>query len=252
MNDQARPFLSIVIPAHNEEFRLPPALEKIDSFLKSQAFTAEVVVVENGSSDRTLAVAQEYAGRLPYVRAITVDTRGKGLAVKAGMLAAHGEYRFICDTDLSMPIRDIVKFLPPVTSGFDVMIATREGPGAQRIGEPAYRHFMGRINNLIIKVMAVRQFEDTQCGFKMFTRAAAEDLFDVQRMTGIGFDVELIFIALKRGYKIKEVPITWYFDSDSRMRLVQDSLRMLQEIWQIRQNWGKGHYARRTTAHGQP
>ncbi|MBK8134892.1 MAG: glycosyltransferase family 2 protein [Chloroflexi bacterium] len=252
MNDHARPYLSIVIPAHNEEFRLPPALEKIDSFLKTQAFTAEVVVVENGSSDRTLTVAEEYAARLPYVRAITVNTRGKGLAVKAGMLAAHGEYRFICDTDLSMPIEDVVKFLPPVTSGFDVMIATREGPGAQRIGEPAYRHFMGRINNLIIKVMAVRQFEDTQCGFKMFTRAAAEDLFDVQRMTGIGFDVELIFIALKRGYKIKEVPITWYFDSDSRMRLVQDSLRMLQEIWQIRQNWGKGHYARRTNAHSQP
>ncbi len=252
MNDHARPYLSIVIPAHNEEFRLPPALEKIDSFLKTQAFTAEVVVVENGSSDRTLTVAEEYAARLPYVRAITVNTRGKGLAVKAGMLAAHGEYRFICDTDLPMPIEDVVKFLPPVTSGFDVMIATREGPGAQRIGEPAYRHFMGRINNLIIKVMAVRQFEDTQCGFKMFTRAAAEDLFDVQRMTGIGFDVELIFIALKRGYKIKEVPITWYFDSDSRMRLVQDSLRMLQEIWQIRQNWGKGHYARRTNAHSQP
>ena len=252
MNDHARPYLSIVIPAHNEEFRLPPALEKIDSFLKTQAFTAEVVVVENGSSDRTLTVAEEYAARLPYVRAITVNTRGKGLAVKAGMLAAHGEYRFICDTDLSMPIEDVVKFLPPVTSGFDVMIATREGPGAQRIGEPAYRHFMGRINNLIIKVMAVRQFEDTQCGFKMFTRAAAEDLFDVQRMTGIGFDVELIFIALKRGYKIKEVPITWYFDSDSRMRLVQDSLRMLQEIWQIRQNWGKVHYARRTNAHSQP
>ena len=147
MNDHARPYLSIVIPAHNEEFRLPPALEKIDSFLKTQAFTAEVVVVENGSSDRTLTVAEEYAARLPYVRAITVNTRGKGLAVKAGMLAAHGEYRFICDTDLSMPIEDVVKFLPPVTSGFDVMIATREGPGAQRIGEPAYRHFMGRINN---------------------------------------------------------------------------------------------------------
>lgn len=246
MTETARPYLSIVIPAHNEEHRLPPALEKIDAFLKTQSFTTEVIVVENGSSDRTLAVAQEFATRMPYIRPITVDTRGKGLAVKAGMLAARGEYRFICDTDLSMPIQDVVNFLPPHTDGYDVMIATREGPGATRVGEPAYRHFMGRINNLIIKVMAVRQFEDTQCGFKMFTRAAAEDLFSVQQMAGIGFDVELIFVALKRGYRIKEVPITWYFDSDSRMRLVQDSLRMLQEIWQIRRNWGKGLYARRT------
>lgn len=248
MNDTARPFLSIVIPAHNEEHRLPPALDKIDAFLKTQSFSAEVLVVENGSSDRTLEVARDYSRKYPYIRAITVDTRGKGLAVKAGMLAANGEFRFICDTDLSMPIEDVVKFLPPQTTGYDLMIATREGPGAERIGEPAYRHFMGRVNNLIIKLMAVRQFEDTQCGFKMFTRTAAEDLFAVQQMTGIGFDVELIFIALRRGYKIKEVPITWYFDSDSRMRLVQDSLRMLQEIWQIRRNWGKGLYARRPPA----
>lgn len=246
MSDIERPYLSIVIPAHNEEHRLPPALEKIDAFLKSQDFTAEVVVVENGSTDRTFEVAQSFATRLPYVRAMTVNTRGKGLAVKAGMLAARGDFRFICDTDLSMPIEDIVKFLPPVTAGYDLMIATREGPGANRVGEPAYRHFMGRVNNLIIKLMAVRQFEDTQCGFKMFTREAAEDLFTVQQMAGIGFDVELIFVAVKRGYKIKEIPITWYFDSDSRMRLVQDSLRMLQEIWQIRRNWRKGLYARRT------
>lgn len=252
MNDIERPYLSIVIPAHNEEHRLPPALEKIDVFLKAQSFTAEVVVVENGSSDRTFEVAQNFAARLPYVRAITVDTRGKGLAVKAGMLAARGDFRFICDTDLSMPIEDIVKFLPPVTTGYDLMIATREGPGANRVGEPAYRHFMGRVNNLIIKLMAVRQFEDTQCGFKMFTREAAEDLFTVQQMAGIGFDVELIFVAVKRGYKIKEIPITWYFDSDSRMRLVQDSLRMLQEIWQIRRNWRKGLYVRRTHPDRQP
>lgn len=252
MNAVDRPYLSIVIPAHNEEHRLPPALEKIDAFLKAQSFSAEVVVVENGSTDRTLEIAQGFASRLPYVRAMTVDTRGKGLAVKAGMLSAHGDFRFICDTDLSMPIEDVVKFLPPVVTGSDLMIATREGPGANRVGEPAYRHFMGRVNNLIIKIMAVRQFEDTQCGFKMFTREAAEDLFTVQRMDGIGFDVELIFIAVKRGYKIKEIPITWYFDPDSRMRLVQDSLHMLQEIWQIRRNWRNGLYARHAHPDRQP
>lgn len=238
------PFLSIVIPAHNEEKRLPPSLAKIDAFLQTQPWTYEVIVVENGSHDRTSAVVREYAQAHPYVTLMEVATRGKGLAVKAGMLAARGEYRFICDTDLSMPIEEIVKFLPPVRESYDVLIGSREGGGAKRIGEPEYRHIMGRVLNGIVKLTAVPDFEDTQCGFKMFTRAAAEDLFRVQRMTGIGFDVELIYVAKKRGYRIVDVPITWYFDPDSRMRLFQDSLRVLLEIWEMRQNWRKGLYAR--------
>ncbi|MBL8131673.1 MAG: glycosyltransferase family 2 protein [Anaerolineae bacterium] len=235
----------MIIPAHNEETRLPPSLAKIDAFLKTQPYTAEVIVVENGSHDRTAEVTRVFAADHPYVRLLVVDTRGKGLAVKAGMLAAHGEYRFICDTDLSMPIEEITKFLPPASDSYDISIATREGKGAQRIGEPEYRHLMGRINNLIIKVFAVPDFEDTQCGFKMFSAAAAEDLFSVQQMSGIGFDVEILFIAKRRRYRVREVPITWYFDADSRMRLVQDSLNMLREIRDIRRNWGHGLYARR-------
>lgn len=255
LDQEKRPWLSIVIPAHNEEHRLPPALEKIDTFLNAQPFEAEVIIVENGSSDHTVDVARSFIETHPYVRVIEVDTRGKGLAVKAGMLAARGAYRFICDVDLSMPIDEIVKFLPPHADGYDIVIATREGKEARRIGEPEYRHIMGRVNNWIIKLAAVRGFEDTQCGFKMFTRDVAEDLFSVQQLSGIGFDVELIYIAQKRGYKIREVPITWYFDPDSRMRLVQDSLHMLVEIWAIRKNWRKGLYARKnkTTADdGQP
>ncbi|NUQ03284.1 MAG: glycosyltransferase family 2 protein [Anaerolineae bacterium] len=235
----------MIIPAHNEEARLPPSLAKIDAFLKTQPYTAEVIVVENGSRDRTAEVTRAFAADHPYVRLMVVDTRGKGLAVKAGMLAAHGEYRFICDTDLSMPIEEITKFLPPACDGYDISIATREGKGAQRIGEPEYRHLMGRVNNLIIKVFAVPDFEDTQCGFKMFSAAAADDLFSVQQMSGIGFDVEILFIAKRRRYRVREVPITWYFDADSRMRLVQDSLNMLREIREIRRNWGRGLYARR-------
>jgi dolichyl-phosphate beta-glucosyltransferase len=242
VTEDKRPFLSIIMPAHNEEHRLPPSLMKIESFLQTQPYTAEVIVVENGSHDQTVEVTEAYALSHPFVRLMRVDTRGKGLAVKAGMLAAQGEYRFICDVDLSMPIEDIVHFLPPKTDGYDVIIATREGKGANRVGEPEYRHLMGRINNLVIKLTTVRGFQDTQCGFKMFTRRAAEDLFSVQRMNGIGFDIELLFIAQKRGYKIMEVPITWYFDPDSRMKLVQDSLGLLRELWQIRQNWRKGYY----------
>jgi glycosyltransferase involved in cell wall biosynthesis len=246
------PLLSIIIPALNEEYRLPPSLEKIDTFLKTQPFSAEVIVVDNGSKDRTADIVLEYSATHPYVRLLAAPQRGKGRAVKAGMLDAKGDYRFICDTDLSMPIEEIVKFLPPYTNGCDISIATREGKDARRIDEPEYRHFMGRINNLIIKLFAVRDFEDTQCGFKMFNCESAEDLFSVQRMNGIGFDVEILFIAKKRGYQIREVPITWYFDPDSRMRLVQDSLNMLREIWQIRQNWRKGFYEKKRTEDRQP
>ncbi|GAB4338656.1 MAG: glycosyltransferase family 2 protein [Phototrophicales bacterium] len=245
LNSETRPLLSIIIPVHNEEHRMPPSLEKIDAFLSKQSFDYEVVIVENGSVDRTFELAQQYSETHPYVRAIQVNTRGKGLAVKAGMLAARGEYRFICDVDLSMPIEEIMKFLPPQAGDADIIIASREGKGANRIGEPEYRHIMGRVLNFIIKLTAVRGFEDTQCGFKMFTRDVAEDLFRVQRMSGIGFDVELLFIAKRRGYVIKEVPITWYFDSDSRMKLIQDSLHILVEIWQIRKNWRKGIYAKK-------
>lgn len=245
LNDDQRPLLSIVIPAHNEERRLPPSLEKIDAFLKTQPYKAEVIIVENGSTDHTVQVSQAFAEKHPYVKVIEAAVRGKGLAVKVGMLAAQGEYRFICDADLSMPIEEIVRFLPPNVNGYDIIIASREGEGAKRVGEPEYRHLIGRINNLIIKLTALRGFEDTQCGFKMFNRKSAEDLFGVQQMTGIGFDIELLFIAKRRGYKIKQVPITWYFDADSRMRLVGDSLYLLVEIWQIRRNWFWGVYARK-------
>lgn len=245
MSYEKPPLLSIIIPAHNEEARLPPSLEKIDAFLKTQPFEAEVIVVENGSIDRTVEVAENFAKTHPYVRVIEAAVRGKGLAVKVGMLAAHGDYRFICDADLSMRIEDIVQFLPPHVNGYDIIIASREGKGANRVGEPEFRHFIGRINNLIIKLTILRGFEDTQCGFKMFSREAAEDLFSVQQMVGIGFDIELLYVAKKRGYKIREVPITWYFDADSRMRLIGDSAHLLVEIWQIRRNWYRGVYARK-------
>jgi len=248
------PLLSIIIPAHNEESRLPPSLAKIDAFLKTQTYSYEVIVVENGSIDRTVEVCEAFAAEHPYLRVIEAAVRGKGLAVKVGMLEAKGAYRFICDADLSMAIEDIVQFLPPYVEGYDIIIASREGEGANRVGEPWHRHFIGRINNLIIKLTAVRGFEDTQCGFKMFNQRAAEDLFEVQQMIGIGFDIELLFIARKRGYRIKQVPITWYFDADSRMRLVGDSLNLLVEIWQIRRNWLRGMYApkSKTHPHSQP
>ncbi len=240
----SNPFLSIVIPAHNEESRLPPSLAQIDRFLQQQPYSAEVIVVENGSRDRTYEVALDCAGEYPYLRVLQSpnNLRGKGLAVKQGMQAAQGDWRFICDTDLSMRIDELVKFLPPESDGYDILIASREAPGAVRVDEPEYRHIMGRIATYIIKAAAISDYEDTQCGFKMFRGEVADDLFAVQRMNGIGFDVELLFVAKRRGYKVKEVPITWYFDTYSTMRLWDDSVRLLREIWEIRRNWRRGLY----------
>ena len=247
MSQQSSPFLSIVIPAHNEETRLPPSLAQINAYLQQQDYSCEVIIVENGSKDRTFEVAREFADAFDHIRVIQSpdNLRGKGLAVKQGMLAAEGDWRFICDADLSMRIEDIARFLPPESNGFDLIIASREVPGAQRVDEPEFRHMIGRVNNWIIKAAALDDFEDTQCGFKMFNRLAALDLFGVQKMNGIGFDVELLYIAKRRGYKIKEVPITWYYDPYSTMRLWDDSINMLREIWDIRQNWRRGDYEKR-------
>jgi glycosyltransferase involved in cell wall biosynthesis len=237
--------LSIIMPALNEANRLPDSLAKVDAFLNAQPYAAELIVVENGSTDATVQVVQDFAKTHPYVRLFAGEPRGKGRAVRRGMLAAHGEYRFMCDVDLSMPIEEIAKFLPPQQAqDVDVALGSREAQGAQRIGEPMHRHLMGRVNNWLIKLIALRGFEDTQCGFKMIKREAAEDIFRVARMNGIGFDIEILFIAVKRGYRIAEVPISWYFNAESKMRVVQDSLGIIREMFEIRRNWGEGKYQR--------
>ncbi len=242
------PYLSIILPAHNESTRLPKALHQLDAYLQQQAYRAEVIVVENGSSDGTAQVARAFAADHPYVRVFEETARGKGLAIKRGMLEARGEFRFFADVDFSMPVDQIGRFLPEGIAGYDIAIGSREAPGSVRYHEPWYRHFMGRVNSWIVKLAALPEFEDTQCGFKLFRAEVADDLFGVSRMGGIGFDVEVLFIAKQRGYRVNEIGIDWYFDPDSRMRLIQDSLHILQEIIAIRRNWRAGLYARRQPA----
>ncbi len=242
--ENARPFLTIIIPAHNEEQRLPESLDKIVAFLEEQDYETEVIVVENASHDNTAGVVEEFMGRYPFVSMIREERAGKGLAVKLGMLAARGEYLFICDADLSMPIEEVAKFLPPALEDYDVAIASREVEGARRYGEPAYRHLMGRVFNFLVRLLAAPGFQDTQCGFKCFRREVAHDLFSYQTIDGWGFDVEVLFIAHKRGCRIVEVPINWYYMANSRISPIKDTLNMLRELLKVRLNDWRGMYAR--------
>lgn len=239
------PHLSIIIPAYNEEHRLPATLEKTRQFLEKQSYTAEVLVVVNGSQDRTFQIADEYARHHPQFRAILEGQRGKGLAVKRGMLEACGQFRFMCDADLSMPIEEINRFLPPSQPNFDVAIGSREAPGAVRYNEPFYRHLGGRMINLIIRMLALPGLQDTQCGFKCFRSPVAEDLFRNLTLSGWSFDIELLYIARKRGYHIVEVPIPWYFSAESKVNLIQDTFQMVADILTVRRNNRRGRYDRR-------
>ena len=228
------PFLSIIIPAHNEEHRLAQTLEEVLAFTRSQPYTSEILIMENASTDRTLEIAQSYAAQHPNILVLHDDRPGKGLAVKSGMLAAHGDYRFICDADLSMPAAEIARFLPPALTGVDIGIASREAPGAVRYNEPFLRHLTGRVFNTLVRAIVLHGLQDTQCGFKCFTRQAAETLFPLQTMNGWTFDVEVLAIAQKMGLKIAEVPIPWYYHGDSKVRVVRDSLKMARDLFRIR------------------
>jgi glycosyltransferase involved in cell wall biosynthesis len=238
----AAPFLSIVIPAYNEESRLPNTLEQVNAFLERQTYTAEVLVVENGSQDRTFEVAQAFAQQHPRVSVLQEKQRGKGLAVRRGILQAHGEYRFMCDADLSMPVEEINRFLPPAISGADIVIGSREAPGAVRYDEPQYRHLGGRAVNTMIRLLALPGLNDTQCGFKCFRAPVAEDLFRLQTLTGWAFDVELLYLARQRGYSIVELPIHWYFNPESKLNVVQDAIKMGMDILRIHFNNLRGVY----------
>jgi glycosyltransferase involved in cell wall biosynthesis len=239
------PYLSIVIPAYNEEHRLPSTLEQVFNFVQHQPYSAEVLVIENGSQDHTLKIAQEFAALHPQIRALQEPARGKGLAVKRGMLEAQGEYRFMCDADLSMPIVEINRFLPPTLTDFEIAIASREALGAIRYNEPFYRHMGGRLINLMIRTLVLPGLQDTQCGFKCFHCSVVEDLFHSLTLTGWSFDVELLYIARRRGYRLAEVPIPWYFYSESKVNPLRDALRMGADVMAIRRNARQGVYERR-------
>ncbi len=235
------PFFSIVIPAFNEQKRLPGTLEKVFHFLTQQPFTFEVIVVENGSSDRTYEIAMEFARQHPNLHVLQSE-KGKGAAVQRGMLTAQGEYRFMCDADLSMPVEEILKFLPPALQDFDIAIGSREAKESIRYNEPSYRHWGGRGINFLIQTLILPGLNDTQCGFKCFRATVAEDLFNRQTLLGWSFDIELLYMARRHGYRIIEIPIHWQHFSDSKVSALRDALHMIRDIFRIHANARRGVY----------
>lgn len=240
----AAPFLSLIIPAYNEEHRLPDTLTQLQSFISAQPYPSEVLVIENGSQDRTYEVAQVFCERHEGFSLQRTQARGKGLAVRQGMLAARGEYRMMLDADLSMPVEQIPRFLPPAQKQVDVVIASREASGAVRYNEPGYRHIGGRVINTMIRMMALPSLQDTQCGFKCFRADVANDLFAKQTIMGWAFDVEVLYIAKMRGYSIVELPIPWYYSPQSHLRPIHDAFHIFLDLLRIRANARRGLYAR--------
>lgn len=236
--------VSIVIPAYNEERRLETTLMAVTSYLYEQPWDWEVRVVDDGSADATVAIATRHAESEPRVVVQSEPHRGKGGAVRAGLTAARGEFRFICDADLSMPIGELSRFLPPVVPAFDVAIGSREGRLARRVGEPAYRHLMGRLFNRGVQLLVLPGIEDSQCGFKMFTASAVEAIFPHVTVDGWAFDVEVLAVARARGLRIAEVPIEWHYRAESRLSMMRDGWQMLNELIRIRLRAARGRYGR--------
>ena len=235
-------YLSVVIPAYNEERRLPETLDTVCAFLAAKAYSWEILVADDGSDDATSSVVDRAAGEDDRVRLVPLPHRGKGWAVKNGMLAARGEYRFLCDADLSMPIDLLDRLIPDGDPALDIVIGSREASGARRIGEPRRRWLMGRVFNAITRILAVPGISDTQCGFKVFRATAAETLFALQTLDGFAFDAEILFLARKRGFRVAEVGIDWHYRSESKVRPIRDGWRTLRDLVRVRYRSLTGRY----------
>ena len=242
-----RPLISIIIPAYNESARIGNALSEVLRCVQERDWHAEIVVVNDGSTDRTAAIVQEFAQLHPEVRLMEIpENRGKGYSVRHGMLHAVGEILMFTDADLSAPMEEAERLFDALRQGADIDIGSRWlDRRRQTVHQPLYRQFFGRCFNVITRLVMGLPFKDTQCGFKAFRRPVAQTIFQLQRIERWGFDPELLFIALKRGYKIREVPVTWGHDERSRLSYLKDGVKMLEDIAYIRWEAFAGAYDRK-------
>lgn len=245
-------YLSIIIPSYNEMSNIKRGvLDEVYDFLKKQNYTWEMVLTDDGSTDGTVDALRKFADKRDEVRLIENHHAGKGPTVSSGMLASFGEYRLFTDFDQSTPIHEVNRALELIKD-HDIVIGSREADGAQRQKEPIHRHIMGRGFNFLVQLLALRGIQDSQCGFKLFTKDATMRLFPSlvvyggkaprqDAFTG-AFDVELLFLARKWKLKFIEMPITWAHYESDRVSPIKDSLRMLRDILRIRKAWLLGKY----------
>jgi glycosyltransferase involved in cell wall biosynthesis len=240
------PNYSIVIPAFNESARIPATLNQVVSTVREHRWDAEVIVVNDGSTDATADVVREFARTAPEVRLLeNPGNRGKGYSVRSGLLQAFGEVVMFTDADLSAPMEEAERLFAAIAAGADIAIGSRWlDKGRQTHRQPLYRQFFGRCFNAVTRGVMGLRFADTQCGFKAFTRAAAQTVFQLQTIERWGFDPEILFIALKCGFKVVEVPVSWAHDERTRMSYLKDGLKMLEEIAVIRWNALRGRYGK--------
>ncbi len=239
-------YLSMIIPAYNEATRIGGTLEQFTAYLSGKDWSWEIIVVDDGSDDDTAGVVNAFIRKYAYpVRLARLDRNtGKGGAVRYGMLReASGQFRFFSDADGSTPISCIDRFLPLLENGADIVIGSRAHPESQiEVHQQFYREFMGRTYNLMARSLGLTRFRDTQCGFKGFTRTAAELCFSRQRLDNFAFDCEVLYIAALHGLDVREVPVRWINSPKSRVRPVRDSVRMAAGLLRIRANGSLGYY----------
>jgi len=229
-------FLSIVIPTYNKEERIAASLEAVAAYLAGKPYAAEVVVVDDGSTDGTSRAARAaLAGRLPVKVIRRERNLGKGASVKEGVLAAAGEIILFCDDDMSTPIAELDKAVAALEAGADVVIGSRALADSEiRVRQRRPREWMGKTFNLLVRLFVLEGYRDTQCGFKAFRRAAATDVFSRLRTPGFGFDVEVLVLCRELGYLVAEIPVAWCDVRPSRVRILKGSWGMLRELWGIR------------------
>ena len=240
----SHPQLSIVIPAYNESARIEATLERVMICVESRGWDAEVLVVDDGSTDTTASIIERWIERYPRLHLVqNPGNRGKGYSVRNGLLQAAGDVVMFTDADLSAPMEEAELLITAIADGADVAIGSRWlDRTRQTTHQPLYRRFFGRCFNAVTRGIMGLPFKDTQCGFKAFRREAAQIIFRLQRIERWGFDPEILFIARKLKYKIVEVPVTWGHDERSRMSYLKDGMKMLEEMAVIRYNSLAGRY----------
>ena len=243
------PKYSIVVPAYNERARILPTLEAVIAAVRSHGWSAEVIVVNDGSTDETASLVKNFALTAPEVQLMeNPGNRGKGYSVRSGLLHALGEIVMFTDADLSAPIDEAQRLFDAIAAGADIAIGSRWlATSRQTHRQPLYRQLFGRCFNMLTRAVMGLPYADTQCGFKAFTRQAAQTVFQLQTIERWGFDPEILFIARKRGFRVQEVPVSWAHDARSRISYLRDGLQMLKELAIVRWNALIGRYGKKVT-----